>query len=254
MEALALVFPWEIYPLIFLVAVLYSSVGHGGASGYLALFALFGVAVPEIAPVVLVLNILVASTSFIRYNASGFFSAKMLLPFVCLSVPAAYVGGALHISPELFTLVLGVVLILSALRIVIVQPDKHRFVEPLQSTLWKWGLPIGAVLGLISGMTGIGGGVFLSPVLLLARWADVKRSAALASAFIVLNSISGLIGQLTRTTLSLHVLLPLAAVVVAGGAIGSYAGAERLKSRRLQIILSIVLIIAGAKLVLKSFY
>lgn len=252
MEVSALVLPWEIYPLIFLVAVLYSSVGHGGASGYLALFALFGVAVPAIAPIALVLNILVASTSFLRYNASGFFSPKKLLPFVSLSIPAAFVGGALHISPELFTLILGVALILSALRVVVLRTDQHNMVEPPQSTLLKWGLPIGAVLGLISGMTGIGGGVFLSPVLLLARWADVKRSAALASAFIVLNSISGLIGQLTRTTLSLNVLLPLAAVVITGGAIGSYAGAERLKSRWLQVILSIVLVIAGAKLVLKS--
>ncbi len=246
------VLPWEIYPLMFLVAVLYSSVGHGGASGYLALFALFGLAVPSIAPIALVLNILVASTSFIRYNASGFFSAGKLLPFVCLSIPAAFIGGALHISPALFTLILGIVLVLSAMRIVVVQPDKIAIAEPLQSTLWKWGLPIGAALGLISGMTGIGGGVFLSPVLLLARWADVKRSAALASAFIVLNSVSGLIGQLTRTTLSWNILLPLAVVVVTGGAIGSYAGAERIKSRPLQIILSIVLVIAGAKLLLKS--
>ncbi len=247
-----LALPWEIYPLIFVVAVLYSSVGHGGASGYLALFALFGVAVPAIAPIVLVLNILVASTSFVRYNASGFFSLRKLLPFVCLSIPAAFIGGALHISPELFTFILGVALILSALRIVVVRQDQGVITEPSQLTLWKWGLPIGASLGFISGMTGIGGGVFLSPVLLLARWADVKRSAALASAFIVLNSISGLIGQLTRTTLSLQVLLPLAAVVVTGGAIGSYAGAARLKSRWLQVILSVVLVIAGAKLVWQS--
>lgn len=251
MEASQLVLPWEIYPLIFLVAVLYSSVGHGGASGYLALFALFGLAVPAIAPIALVLNILVASTSFLRYNASGFFSAKKLLPFVSLSIPAAFVGGALHISPEVFTVILGVALILSALRIVVLRANQRVTNEPHQSTLWRWGLPIGAVLGLISGMTGIGGGVFLSPVLLLAGWADVKRSAALASAFIVLNSIGGLIGQLTRTTLSLNVLLPLAAVVIAGGAIGSYAGAERIKSRWLQIILSIVLVIAGAKLLLR---
>lgn len=186
---------------MFLVAVLYSSVGHGGASGYLALFALFGIAVPAVAPVALALNIIVASTSFLRYNASGFFSAKKLLPFVGLSIPAALVG---------------------------------------------------AVFGLISGMTGIGGGVFLSPVLLMARWADVKRSAALSSAFIVLNSLSGLFGQLTRTSLNTKVLLPLVIIVVAGGAIGSYAGAARLRPRWLQVVLSVVLVIAGAKLVLKS--
>lgn len=252
MEITELVLPWEIYPLVFIVAVLYSSVGHGGASGYLALFALFGIAVPAVAPIALVLNILVASTSFLRYRANGFFSSTMLLPFIVLSIPAAFIGGALHISQRVFTLLLGIALMLSAMRIVVLREGELKTFEPDQSTLWKWGLPIGALLGLISGMTGIGGGVFLSPILLLARWTDVKRSAALASAFIVLNSISGLTGQLTRVSLNLAILLPLIIIVVAGGALGSYAGAARLRPRWLQIILSVVLLIAGAKLLLKA--
>ncbi len=243
-------FPWEIYPLMLLVALLYSSVGHGGASGYLALFALFGIAVPAVVPIALILNILVASTSFFRYRSSGYFSARMILPFVVLSIPAAFIGGSLPISQQLFSLILGVALMLSALRIIALREEQGNASEPLQSTLWKWGLPIGALLGLISGMTGIGGGVFLSPILLLARWTDVKRSAALASAFIVVNSISGLVGQLTRTSLNLSVVLPLALVVVTGGAIGSYAGAARLRPRWLQALLSVVLLIAGGKLLL----
>lgn len=247
-----LVVPWELYPLFFLVALLYSSVGHGGASGYLALFALFGATTPAIAPVALVLNILVASTSFWRYRASGHFSWRMLLPFVLFSVPAAFVGGALHLSQQFFSLILGGALALSAFRILILRGNEEIAREPAQRTLWTAGLPTGALLGMLSGITGIGGGVFLSPILVITRWATVKQSAALASAFIVLNSISGLIGQLTRTSLDAATVLPLAAVVVAGGATGSSIGAERLRARWLQIILSVVLLSAGGKLVLNS--
>lgn len=245
--------PWEIYPLLFTVAALYSSVGHGGASGYLALFAMFGLATPLVAPIALVLNILVASTSFWRYSAGGFFSWKMLLPFILLSIPAAFIGGAIHISPQTYSVVLGGALILSAARILVIR-NHHRAGQSAEYVVsWKWGLPIGALLGLISGMTGIGGGVFLSPILLLAGWADIKRSAALASAFIVLNSISGLVGQLTRVSLDVAALVPLAIAVVLGGALGSYAGATRIQTRWLHILLSVVLLIAGAKLVVQYF-
>jgi uncharacterized membrane protein YfcA len=244
--------PLELYPLFFVIAVLYSSIGHGGASGYLALFALFGLTAPTIAPIALILNILVASASFWRYRAADHFSFKMLLPFVVLSVPAAFVGGAFEISRHLFTLVLGAALMVSAIRILIVLPHEWGISEPPGRTLWRAGLPIGAALGLISGMTGIGGGVFLSPVLIFMRWATVKRSAALASAFIVLNSVSGLTGQLTRVSISLSVVLPLALVVTFGGVVGAYAGAERFKAKWLQVILSVILFSAGLKLLIRS--
>jgi uncharacterized membrane protein YfcA len=244
--------PWEIYPLFFVVAFFYSSVGHGGASGYLAVFALLGVTSPSIAPIALVLNILVASTSFWRYHAAGHFSFSVLLPFITLSVPAAFVGGSLHLAQHVFTLVLGFALILSAFRILVKRRGEELLQEPSRAILWKGGLPIGATLGLLSGMTGIGGGVFLSPLLILTRWATVKRSAALASAFIVVNSIGGLVGQLTRASLDLSIVLPLALTVMLGGAAGSYAGASRLSARVLQGILSIVLLSAGTKLVLQG--
>lgn len=247
-----LVIPWELYPLFFVVALLYSSVGHGGASGYLAVFALFGITTPAIAPVALVLNILVASASFWRYVASGHFSARMLAPLVLLSIPAAFAGGALHLSQQLFSLILGIALVAGAFRILLLKGNDEIAREPSQRTLWTAGLPLGAALGLLSGITGIGGGVFLSPILVMTRWATIKQSAALAGAFIVLNSISGLIGQLTRTPLDPRIVLPLAAVVVAGGATGSYIGAERLRARWLQIVLSLVLLSAGGKLVLNS--
>lgn len=244
--------PWEIFPLFFLVAFLYASVGHGGASGYLALFTLSGMTSSAIAPVALVLNIIVATTSFWHYRASGHFSARMLIPFVAFSIPCAFIGGALHISERVFGLLLGVALLASALRIVSLRGDRKNEQQPSDRTLWLLGSPIGAALGMLSGITGIGGGVFLSPILVLTGWTSVKQSAALASAFIVLNSIGGLIGQLTRTTLRLEAVLSLVAVVVVGGALGSYLGATRFSQRWLQVILSIVLLSAGTKLLLKS--
>jgi hypothetical protein len=245
--------PWESYPLFVLVALLYASVGHGGASGYLALFTLFGITTPAIAPIALVLNIIVASTSFWHYRANGHFSVRVLIPFITLSIPFAFIGGALHISERLFALILGIALMMSALRIITLRGNKPNERQPSDKTLWLFGLPIGAILGMLSGITGIGGGVFLSPVLVLTGWASVKQSAALASAFIVVNSTGGLVGQLTRTSLRLDSVLPLVAVVVIGGAIGSYLGATRLPQRWLQVILSIVLLSAGTKLLLRSF-
>jgi uncharacterized membrane protein YfcA len=241
-------FPWEVYPLFFLVALPYSSVGHGGASGYLALFALFGLATPAVAPVALLLNILVAATSFVRYRADGHFSLRFLLPFIVLSIPAAFVGGRIPLHHEPFSLLLGIALVLSAARFAFPSTPKPTPSPPTTTTLWKVGLPIGGALGFLAGITGIGGGVFLSPILLLAGWADLKRTAATASAFIVLNSLSGIAGHLTRTSLDVANVLPLAAAVVAGGAVGSYAGTANLSPRMLQRALAVVLLIAGGKL------
>jgi uncharacterized membrane protein YfcA len=246
-----LLLPWQIYPLFFLVALMYSSVGHGGASGYLALFALVGATSPSIAPIALVLNILVATTSFLRYKASGYFSLRLLLPFIILSIPAAFVGGAISIPQRTFSALLGAALIAGALRIFFLGGVKNE--KKLESALTHWavGLILGGGLGLLSGMTGIGGGVFLSPLLLLMGWADVKQTAATSSAFIVANSVSGLAGHLTRTSLDIAVVAPLAVTVIAGGALGSYVGAAQLRPKMLQIVLAIVLLTAGGKLLLK---
>jgi len=247
-----LAYPWEIVPFFFLVAFLYSSVGHGGASGYLALFALFGVASPAIAPVALVLNILVASTSCWHYYRGGHFSWKMLWPFVASSLPAAFLGGFIAVSPELFSVLLGAALLLAAGRIFLwnAPPDTGS----LRDVPLRLSAPIGGVLGFISGMIGIGGGVFLSPILLLFRWADVKRTAAISSAFIVLNSISGLAGHLSRSSFDFAGVMPLIIAAVSGGFLGSRMGAFKLRPRILQGVLGIVLIMAGAKLIGKVFW
>ncbi|MBI4535314.1 MAG: sulfite exporter TauE/SafE family protein [Ignavibacteriae bacterium] len=241
--------PLEIYPFFLLVAFLYSSVGHGGASGYLAIFALFGVTSPAIAPIALALNIVVASTSCFNYYRGGYFSLELLLPFIVSSVPAAFLGGFVSIPQMVFSVLLGIALLLAAVRIAFLTRTVGEVSHPARRTLWFWGLTIGATLGLVSGMVGIGGGVFLSPLLLLLRWADVKRTAATSAAFIVLNSVSGLSGHIARSNFDAGSALPLAVVVIVGGYAGSRLGAHNFPARALQGLLAIVLVLACVKLI-----
>jgi len=242
--------PWILIPLFLLVAALYSSVGHGGASGYLALFALSGIAAPSVIPVALVLNITVAAISFFNYWRSGHFSLSLLLPFVVTSMPAAYLGGLMAVGDEVFRLVLGVALLLVAVRLLFIRELPQRSGSMSRTQQWVLASSIGLVLGLLSGMVGIGGGVFLSPVILLLGWADIKGTAAVSSAFIVLNSVSGLLGHIARGA---HTELPiviLVAAVVLGGFLGSRLGAQRLSTKHLQLALGLVLVVAGGKLIL----
>jgi uncharacterized protein len=245
-------FPWELLLLFFIVAFLYSSVGHGGASGYLALFALFGIATPAIAPVALTLNIIVAGTSFWQFRRGGYFSWSMLWPFVATSIPAAFIGGFIPVPQSLFSFILGVALLLAAARIFfLTTPQK---LEATRNVPLSWSLLLGGGLGALSGMIGIGGGVFLSPIVLLARWADVQKTAALSSAFIVLNSLSGLAGHLSRSHGDMEGLAPLVGAVLLGGAVGSHMGAFAFQPRILQGVLGLVLLVAGAKLVGKLLF
>ncbi len=239
--------PYYILPLFFIVALLYSSVGHGGASGYLALFAIFGIVSPYLAPIALTLNVIVASTSFSMYKREGYFSARLLLPFIVTSIPAAFIGGWIQITDELFALLLGLILLLTGIRMLFF-PKIGQKTDVTDKTIWMLGIPIGLVLGGIAGMIGIGGGVFLSPIILMLGWADVKRTAAVASAFIVLNSVSGLTGHVIRGNVMLEPLLLIGGFVVAGGLLGSYMGAKLVTQRQLQIALGIVLVIASLKL------
>jgi uncharacterized protein len=242
-----LILPIHIYPFFFIIALLYSSVGHGGASGYLALFAIFGIVSTFIAPIALALNVIVASTSFLIYRQSGYFSFSLLLPFILSSIPAAFIGGWIPISDELFAIALGTILFFTGLRLLLLRKLEQK-VNVSRNTIWMVGIPIGFILGGISGMIGIGGGVFLSPVILLLGWADVKRTAAVSSAFIVLNSLSGLTGHIVRDNVYFEPLIITGAVVIAGALLGSYLGAKQISYKQLQFALGIVLIIASLKL------
>ena len=230
---------------IFVVAILYSSVGHGGASGYLAVMALLGV-MPEVTrPTALVLNLFVASIAFYRFYREGHFSWKLFWPFAVTSIPLAFVGGMITLPTHVYKAILGAVLIFAAARLAW---NLKTDAEPKRPNIWI-ALVIGAVIGLLSGLVGVGGGIFLTPVLLLMNWSETKAAAGISALFILVNSISGLAGnhqQLAR--LSPDVLLWVAAAVV-GGIVGSTLGSKRFDSLTLRRVLALVLIFAGVKLI-----
>lgn len=234
---------------IFAVATLYSMVGHAGASGYIAVLSLCGMAAAEIKPLALMLNILVATVGTIQFYRAGHFRWSLFWPFALLSVPLAYVGGAAQISAQLFKLLLGALLLYSALRLLVRAPEEHRTREPSRLVA----IPAGGVIGLISGLTGTGGGIFLTPLLLFMRWARVKQAAAVSALFILLNSCAGLLGHLGSANGSVpaFALLPIIAAG-AGGVIGSTLGSRRLDPTWIKRVLAVVLMIAGAKLLLTA--
>jgi len=230
--------------LVFLVAILYSSVGFGGASSYLAVMSLFEVAPAVSATIALCLNILVAGIAFANYFRYGYLRVKLLWPFLVTSIPAAFIGGALNVSTPLYQLFLHAVLLYLALRILFFpKPEAKPDQEYTHPPLWL-ALVLGSLLGLVSGIVGIGGGIFLSPLIILAGWGSAKQAAACSAAFIVLNSISGLVGRLSGGTFFFGslgwVLLP---VGVAGGLIGSYLGARYLPGKNVQRLLAVILLI-----------
>jgi uncharacterized membrane protein YfcA len=230
---------------IFAVAILYSSVGHGGASGYLAVMALLAVAPGVTRPAALVLNLFVASIAFIQFYRAGHFDWKVFLPFAAASVPAAFVGGMIQLPSAVYKIILGVVLILAAIRLAI---DLNTTGETRAPQAWL-AFIIGAVLGLVSGLVGVGGGIFLTPILLLMNWTETKRAAGVSALFILVNSISGLLGNYAQVTrLSPIVWFWIGAAIV-GGIIGSTLGSFRFDSLTLRRILAISLLLAGAKLI-----
>lgn len=239
------------YTLVFLLflgltALLYASIGHGGASGYLAIMALFSVEVIYMKPSALVLNLGVSSIAFFSYCRAGYFRKHLLLPFVITSIPAAYLGAQAHIPASLYKALLGICLIIATLRLILhpqARVQASRLKPPLYVALF-----IGAFLGYISGMIGIGGGIILSPLLLLAGWASIKESAAASAGFIWLNSLSGIIG-LGATSIHLApTFISWVIVALIAGSIGAWVGSSHLHNKALQKILAVVLLMASVKL------
>ena len=229
---------------MFLIAFLYSSVGHAGASGYIAVMTLFSLAPAEIKPTALALNVLVASIGSWQFWRAGHFSWPLFWPFALLAFPLAYVGGYLDLPTHLFNRLVGVVLLFSAMRFLMPQIAEANSHAPTKSVA----LGVGACLGLLSGLTGTGGGIFLTPILLLMRWATTKQAAAVSAFFILLNSISGLLGNISATNNIPSFALPLGIAVVIGGAMGSYLGSKKLQPLTIKRLLAVVLTIAGLKL------
>jgi len=236
---------------IFVVAVMYSSVGHGGASGYLAVMAFFGSVTPEVTkPTALVLNLFVASIAMYQFARAGFFSWRTLWPFAAASIPAAFIGGMISLPTNVYKIVLGIVLMLAALRLA----WKLTAAGDNKAPNVFVALAIGAVIGLLSGLVGVGGGIFLTPILLLANWAETKTAAGVSAAFILVNSASGLLGSwllgkgTTLTNLPSDVWLWIAAAVI-GGLLGSTLGAKKFDSLTMRRVLAVVLLFAGIKLI-----
>ena len=233
------------YILLFLVAFLYSSVGHGGASGYLALMAIFSIAPDVMKPTALLLNLFVSLTSFIQFYRGKHFNWKLFLPFAITSVPLAYIGGMMSLADDIYKKILGILLLIQIIRFLFFANIK---VSELKKPNFYLSLVIGAAIGFLSGLIGIGGGIILSPILLLLKWADMKQTAAISALFIFVNSLSGFIAQLQKginfnTDMYLYV-----AVAFAGGLCGAYFGSLKFKQNILQYLLAFVLIIASYKL------
>jgi uncharacterized membrane protein YfcA len=230
---------------ILAVAFLYSSVGHAGASGYIAVLALAGFAPDVIKPTALVLNILVASIGSIQFVRAGHFRWNLFWPFALVAAPAAFWGGYLHLPTQAFKVLVGIVLLFSALRFFLKPGDPEVTTPPRLSVA----LATGAGLGLMSGLTGTGGGIFLTPLMLFCKWAKTKNVAATSVVFILVNSSTGLAGFVSsgKTVPSLAWSLALLALI--GGTLGSYLGSRRFPVRTIQLLLAGVLLIAGVKLV-----
>lgn len=230
---------------ILIVAFLYASVGHAGASGYIAVMSLASLAPAEIKPTALVLNILVASIGTWQFWRAGHFSWRMFWPFAVLSIPMAFVGGYVNLPTHVFKILIGIVLLLSA---------AHFFWNPhVDEVRAEPSKPVaigaGGLLGLFAGLTGTGGGIFLTPLLLVMRWAKTKTASATSALFILVNSISGLLGNFSSTQKIPGFVVPLLVAAVVGGTAGAYFGSRRFAPSIIKRLLATVLVIAGLKLV-----
>jgi uncharacterized membrane protein YfcA len=236
------------FALFVIIATLYSSVGHAGASGYLAVMSLLSFAPPSIKPTSLVLNIFVGIIATIKFLRAGYFDKKIFLSFIVSSIPMAFLGGYTTIDNKLFKLLAGCFLIISACLLLLrayVKPAENIKPMPLY-----WGLILGAMIGLFSGLIGIGGDVFLSPIVILAGWTTVKKASGVASLFILGNSITALIGNITALNkIDFNIVYWICAVVI-GGLLGSYLGTKKLNNKLIITFLFLVLLSAGFKFLL----
>jgi len=231
--------------LLFVVAFLYASVGHGGASGYLALMALFGIAPEVMKPTALMLNLFVSLTAFLQFYRGKHFSWHIFWPFALASVPLSFAGGMIKVDGVVYKQLLGLLLLIPVARFLFFH--KITVTDTRKPNIWL-SLMIGAAIGFLSGLIGIGGGIILSPVLLLLAWTDQKQTAAISALFILVNSLAGLGGQLTNSVQFSADMITFVAVAFAGGLLGAWMGALRFRQTVLKQVLALVLLVAAVKL------
>jgi uncharacterized membrane protein YfcA len=234
------------YVILFFVAFLYSSVGHGGASGYLALMALYGIAPQEMKPTALVLNLFVSITSFIHYYRGGYFLKKIFIPIAVSSIPLAFIGGMITVEETVYKRILGILLLFPILRFFFFKNLKDNELRPHTVSI---AIISGGIVGLLSGMIGIGGGILLSPILLLLQWTNQKQTAAISAAFIFVNSVAGLGGMFTRGITFTSDMVLYVCVAFVGGFLGAYLGSRKFNQNILKYVLALVLLVASYKLI-----
>jgi len=234
--------------LIFVAAALYSSVGHAGASGYLAAMALLGFAPEIMRPTALALNVLVALIAMYRYTRAKQNDITLLVPFVVTSIPFAFVGGMIHVPGAYYKPLIGIILLLSAVQLLRTARQSKQKDRTVKRPPLAAALATGMGLGLLAGLSGTGGGIFLSPLLLFMGWAPTRQVSGIAASFILVNSISGLLGNVS----SIQVLpsaLPLWAIAaLGGGLLGTHLGTRTLTVPGIRTMLALVLVIAGGKM------
>ncbi len=238
---------WPFLAILPVVAFLYASVGHGGASGYLALMAIFSFTPETMKPTALLLNLFVAAIAFYHYYKKGHFNKKLFLSFAVASIPMAFLGGTIDIDASIYKKVLGVLLIFAILKMLNIIGKESPFIKDVK--IWK-GLLVGGIIGFFSGLIGIGGGIILSPVILLLHWGKMKEAAAVSALFIWVNSAAGLFGQLSSGVTLTSQSFVLVGFALLGGFFGSYLGSHKFNNKHLRKVLAFVLIIASVKLFL----
>lgn len=228
-----------------IVAMLYASVGHGGASGYLALMALFSFTPEIMRPTALLLNLFVSGIAFYHYYRSGHFNRKLFLSFALSSIPLSLVGSMISIDSVLYKKILGVVLLIAILKML--SDFGNNKAKLRQVKMWQ-GLVIGGFIGFLSGLIGIGGGIILTPIILLFHWGDLKSAAAVSALFIWVNSAAGLFGQMAIGVEISEEAFILVGIAFIGGFIGSYLGSKKLNNSALRYVLAFVMSLATIKL------
>lgn len=246
---------------IFLVAVLYSSVGHGGGSGYLAVMAFFAVAPNVTKPTALALNIFVAGIATIQFYRKGYFEWKVFLPFAIASIPFAFLGGTIDLPIVYYKYLLGFVLLFAAFRLgwkfkenehearAVSSYDSQRDTGVTGIPIWL-ALVIGALIGITSGLIGVGGGIFLTPIFFLAGWVEARKAAGISAMFVLVNSVAGLLGNYQNAANLPSTVWIWIIIAVIGGIIGSTLGSKYFNSIALRRVLAVVLLVAGVKLLL----
>ncbi len=233
--------------LLFLVAFLYSSVGHGGASGYLALMGLYFIAPEVMKPSALMLNIIVSLIAFLQYIQNTSANKKLVLLLIIGSVPASFIGARIMLDILIYQKALGVLLLFPVIHLFgFLGKDAPEFKTPNPYLA----ISIGVLIGFISGVIGIGGGVLLSPIILLLGWASIKQTALISSLFIFINSISGMVGLLSKGISITPTIYTWIAIAIIGGIAGSYFGAKKFNSNIFKRVLAVVLAIASIKLII----